>query len=100
MSDLLLAERIDAHRLLCVSDLSAETVQDELGDETASANGLFLYVLDDRPIIGGIKILARVASYDAALEIIDLLVPALHATSTSRRGRRRRKAVDTSASCP
>lgn len=96
---MLLEERIDAHRRLCVSDLSPETVNDELGDKF-EAKGLFLYVLDDRPIIGGIRILARVASYDAAIEVLDLFASAFRATPIARKRRPRRQSADMSVAYP
>jgi hypothetical protein len=72
MSELFLVEQIDAHRLLCASELSDETISDQIDGASSSASGIYLYVVDERALVGGITVLARVTSADAAYELFDL----------------------------
>jgi hypothetical protein len=70
--ELCVVERIDQNRSLCISPLSRKMVQESdaghLGDK-----GFFVYELDERPLMGGVQILAKVVSLEAALRLIDIL---------------------------
>ena len=72
MSDLYLSQRIGRQRHLCVSELSLDTLAEQGLKGPSFRTGLYLYTLDDRPRVGGISILARVPTTDAAFEILDL----------------------------
>lgn len=69
--DFLACERIDEFRSICVSALSRKTVK-ELEVEGFGQNGFFIYEMDERPIFGGLNILAKVVSLDAAYRFIEL----------------------------
>lgn len=90
-----------------MSELSGDALKDQshLGwDETAT--GLFLYLLDERPMLGGITVLASVPCHDAAFLIFDSMLHELAATKVGRRGsaaattrRRSRQSADRLAAC-
>jgi hypothetical protein len=69
--ELYVVERIDADRSLCISPLSRKLVVEadagHLGDK-----GFFVYELDERPLRGGIQILAKAVSLEAAFRLIDI----------------------------
>lgn len=72
MSDLYLSHRIGRQKHLCVSELSMDTLMEHGLKGPAFRTGLYLYTLDDRPRVGGISVLARVPTADAAFELLDL----------------------------
>jgi hypothetical protein len=85
MSDILLHQKISEHRALCVSELSQETLADQAKfDWTGPISGLFLYVVDERPRVGGITVLASVACPDAAFHLFDLLASQMSGSSRRR----------------
>jgi hypothetical protein len=55
-----------------VSELSPDTLAEHGLKGPAFKAGLYLYTLDDRPRVGGISVLARVPTTDAAFELVDL----------------------------
>lgn len=63
--------RLDNYRSICLSTLARDTVQEgeaaHLGD-----SGLFIYEVDKRPGAGGINILAKAASLEAAFRLVDI----------------------------
>jgi len=74
MRHVLFSTRLRDGREICVSPISQDTFEANkaypLGDDT----GYFIYEYDaDRPA-AGIEILAKAASYDAALRLIDIYV--------------------------
>ena len=73
MSELFLTHRIGKQRHVCISELSAETLTEHGLTGPAFRGGMYLYTLDDRPRVGGISVLARVPTEDAAFELLDLL---------------------------
>lgn len=72
MSDIYLTHRLGRQKHLCVSELSMDTLTEHGLKGPAFKAGLYLYTLDDRPRIGGISVLARVPTTDAAFELLDL----------------------------
>ena len=72
MSDLYLTHRLGRQKHLCVSELSLDTLAEHGLKGPAFRAGLYLYTLDDRPRVGGISVLARVPTADAAFELLDL----------------------------
>ena len=87
-------ERIDEYRSLCISSLSRKSFLcsdvSNLGDD----RGYFIYEVDERPASGGIQILAKAASLEAAFRLIDLWrnsIPALPVPRPRATYRRRKR---------
>jgi hypothetical protein len=73
MSDLFLCERIGANQMICVSELNLDALEcDEINHRNDSGN-LYLYLIDETPVTGGIRVLARVTSYEAAFVLFEIL---------------------------
>lgn len=70
--DLLILERIDDQRSLCVSALSRKLLAEADVANLGSDRGFFVYEVDDRPTRGGIEILAKVTSMEAALRLFEI----------------------------
>lgn len=70
--DLIFCERIDELTQLCISQLSSRTFASAQVDGLGSGYGFFVYEISDDPAIGGVKILAKAASLEAAFRIADL----------------------------
>ena len=70
--DLFVVDRIDQYRSICLSTLARATVQDATVGNLGSDRGYFIYEIDETPHRGGINVLAKVASLDAAFRLIDL----------------------------
>lgn len=83
--ELLAVERIDAHRSLCVSPLSRRVVEESNVPQLGSDKGYFVYEVDDLQS-GGINILAKVASLEAAFRLIDLFRLRMCATANLSSG--------------
>jgi hypothetical protein len=69
--DLLAVERIDKHHSICISTLARSTVQELEADHLGGDRGYFIYEVDDTHG-GGINILGKAASYEAAFRLIEL----------------------------
>jgi hypothetical protein len=68
MDDILVTKQVSENRTLCLSTLSRNqlaTVPDYSGDHF----GYFIYEMDHSRVDGGIMVLARVLSYDAAIRL-------------------------------
>lgn len=63
--------RISETRCLCVSPLSAATVQENDTDNLGSEAGYFIYEADDA---AGISILGKAASEEAAMRLVDIFL--------------------------
>lgn len=105
MADLLLRQKLAKHRTLCVSELSKDTLAEQGSlDWSGPMTGLFLYVLDERPVVGGITVLASLACPDAAFHLFDLLAakmaPQRRSAPRSRRRSRSRQDGDMLAAFP
>lgn len=72
MENLSLSASIGDGREICISPISRETFElselDALGDDC----GYFIYEVDAGRPSAGIEILAKVASYEAALRLLDI----------------------------
>ncbi|MBL4855233.1 MAG: hypothetical protein JKY25_13475 [Robiginitomaculum sp.] len=70
--DLFVVDRIDKNRSICISTLAKSTVAGNdvahLGNET----GYFIYEVDNRPNFGGIIVLAKAASSEAAVRLAEM----------------------------
>ena len=69
--ELFAVDQIDEHRKLCISHLAAKTVE-EGAAHNLGAVGYFIYEVDDRPTGGGIHILAKATSLEAAFRLLDI----------------------------
>lgn len=72
MDDILAAARLTNNRSVYVGTLARETVI-ESGAEHMGFNGYFLFETSDGPGQGGITILGKSPSLEAALELVELL---------------------------
>lgn len=72
--DLFVAQRIDNHRMLCVSSLARKTVDDAKATHLGVEAGYFVYEVDDRPDVGSLHVLAKVASIEAAYRLIEIIL--------------------------
>ena len=70
--DLFIVERIDKCRSLCLSTLARETVTEAEASHLGSDRGLFIYEVDESLGPAGVQVLAKAASVEAALRLIDL----------------------------
>lgn len=71
--ELYIVSTIGAERKLCISPLSSRTLADAEVQNLGGDRGYFVYELDERPFIGGVSVLAKAASFDAALRLAELL---------------------------
>lgn len=80
MENLSLSAILGDGREICISPISRETFEqselDALGDDC----GYFLYEVDASRPSAGIEVLAKVASYEAALRLVDIFLKASHKT--------------------
>ncbi len=66
--DLCVMSRIDDYRSICVSTLSRLSI--EAADaQHLGEGGYFIYEMDNRPYFGGVSVLAKAASLEAALRL-------------------------------
>lgn len=76
-----------------MSELSRDTLAEQSERLwLAAKRGLFLYVLDERSIVGGITVLAHVPSADAAFILFDSVIAELTGSAKkvgSRKSKRR-----------
>ena len=80
--DLFLSERIDDFHTLCISTLARKTLVDNQVENLGGHRGYFVCEIDERPNVGGMVVLAKAASVDAAMRLFDLFRsrPALAST--------------------
>ena len=72
MSDLYEISRIDEYRSICISTLAGETVRDADVAHLGDNGGYFIYEVDERPNFGGLVILAKAASSEAAHRLAEM----------------------------
>ncbi|MDP3602885.1 MAG: hypothetical protein Q8R85_17135 [Bosea sp. (in: a-proteobacteria)] len=72
--DLFVAQKIDNYRMLCVSSLARKTISDCEASHLGTEAGYFVYEVDDRPESGGLHVLAKVASIEAAYRLIEIIL--------------------------
>lgn len=69
-------------REICISPLARTTVEQALdSDQLGDDYGYFIYEYDARAVHSGIEILAKAASYAAAVRLVDIYVNANQARS-------------------
>ena len=83
MDEIILSERIDQWRTLCISELSEDTLTECDALHLGGARGTYLYLADDRPLTGGISVLAKLTTYEAALQFVETMVPILRKSTPS-----------------
>ena len=70
--DLFMAGRLDDHTSLCISSLPRKTLEEAEIVNLGSDRGYFVYEIDETPLTGGMRILAKVASLEAAFRLLDI----------------------------
>ena len=66
--DLYVVSRIDEHRSICISTLPKGFIEEDVS-HLGAHSGFYIYEMDDRPMVGGIIVLAKAASSEAALRL-------------------------------
>lgn len=72
MSDLFLSERLSANQMICVSELNFDALECDGINYRNDKGNLYLYVIDETPVTGGIRVLARITSYEAAFVLFEI----------------------------
>lgn len=70
--DLYVVDQLDEFRSICISTLARRTVEESQAAHLGGDRGYFIYEVDSRQSSGGINVLAKVASFDAAFRLADL----------------------------
>lgn len=78
--DLFVVDQLDDYRSICISTLGRKTVQDTDAARLGDA-GYFIYEVDETPKTGGINILAKAVSMEAAFRLIEIWRSARHSTN-------------------
>lgn len=69
--DLFIVDQLDQYKSICISTLARSTLRE--ADAThLGENGYFIYEVDENPKAGGIQILAKAASVEAAFRLVDI----------------------------
>lgn len=82
MDELLVAKRVGKNRSICLSTLAKNQIAED-PEYTGTDFGYFIYELDHTRRKGGIRILAKVLSVDAALRLVEVIHKALSAAELS-----------------
>ena len=72
MDDLYVVDKIDEFRSICISTLAKTTIHNAEVSNLGDDNGYFIYEVDERPVFGGIIVLAKAASEDAAHKLAEM----------------------------
>ena len=67
--DLFIESKIDEYRSICISTLARSELADSDVSHLGNSSGYFIYEIDERPTVGGIIVLAKAASSEAALRL-------------------------------
>ena len=73
MEDLYLSMRLDDHRVICVSPISAKTYRDSGGQGLGGDFGYFIYEMNTDHPESGIEVIAKVVSEEAAIRIFEMI---------------------------
>ena len=71
--DLFLQTRIDDSRMLCVSSISRKTFDECAAENFQNDRGYFIYECSLDGNRGGISVLAKMASFEAAFRFYDII---------------------------
>lgn len=72
MRNILFSSQLPDGRELCVSPVSSDAFRANQADTLGDDSGYFIYEYDNNRPTAGIEILAKAASADAALRLIDI----------------------------
>ena len=73
MDDLMWCARITSTRCICVSPLSAVTIQENLANHLGG-DGYFIYEVEDNSQDGGIQILGKAASEEGDMRLVNIFL--------------------------
>jgi len=73
MEDLYLSVRLDEHRIICVSPLSAKTYREAGGQGLGGDYGYFVYEMNAAHPESGIEVIAKAASAEAATRLFEMI---------------------------
>ena len=76
MEDVFLSARIDGSRSVCISPLPAKTYREAGGKGLGGDYGYFIYEIDESHP-GGLEIIGKAASIEAALRIYEIITRGL-----------------------
>lgn len=85
MDDLIWCAWITPTRRICISPLSSTTVQETSPQNLGGDQGYFIYELEEGRFSGGINILGKAATEEAAMRLVEIFL-------ISRKPARRRAA--------
>ena len=74
MDQFLFSARLPDGRQVCIAPISADAFEDNGAHSLGDDSGYFIYEYDADRAATGIEILAKAASYDAAMRIIDIFL--------------------------
>lgn len=70
--DLFVVDKIDENRSICISTLAKNTIINSDAHHLGGGGGYYIYEVDERPVFGGIIVLAKAASSEAALRLAEM----------------------------
>jgi hypothetical protein len=76
LDDIFLSAEIGNSRRLCVSSISHRTYRITVGSGLGGDRGYFIFETDESRPDAGINVLAKAASYDAAIQLFEFLIGA------------------------
>jgi hypothetical protein len=74
MGDLVWCTKIGPTRHICVSTLSSVTIQESGATDLGDDAGYFIYEVEDGGRAGGIQVLGKAASEEAAMRLVDIFL--------------------------
>jgi hypothetical protein len=74
MREFLFSTRLPDGREVCIAPISVDAFEDNGAHNLGDDSGYFIYEYDSDRSESGIEILAKAASYDAAMRIIDIFL--------------------------
>jgi hypothetical protein len=80
MDDVFLTARIDNRRSICISPLPTKTYKQAGGKGLGGEFGYFIYETDAASPNGGIEVIGKAASLDAALRLFEVISRSLNQT--------------------
>ena len=82
MKHLLFSTQLEDGRELCVSPLSIDAFEANHAHTLGDDSGYFIYEFDTNRPSAGIEILAKAASFDAAIRLVDIYAAAAERKSS------------------
>jgi hypothetical protein len=74
MEDIFLSTEIGNSKRICISSISHKTYRSCVGSGLGGDMGYFVYETDDSCPDAGISVLAKAASFDAAMRLFEFIV--------------------------